>query len=330
MSDLLEIFAVDEKQSREFSTVLADKNGVHPTLLTAKMRLYNADLESDDSAFIINARDGASGANANVLQAGGCTYDSGTGLFTWNITAADTTIADQNTTTVLYIAEVEYTYGVKNGGFRVGLRVTNWLAGGLTLCDRNDVLRHPSMKAERDSLVEDTAVTEHIENLIAAVSGHVEKRTDRVLRRKTYTHTLDVEPGSRSIRLRGYPIVSIASIKESSTGDFAGTTAKDTSEWAMLDEGRFGEVGLRAGCFVGGIASVQVEYRGGIASRVELVDPTTRYAVADQVAFMFRRGTKVELASEGQPQGSASFLVAKDYTPLFAMALASLMPPGIA
>lgn len=177
----------------------------------------------------------------------------------------------------------------------------------IDFCTRDNVLLSPAMEGVRNASTTDTYLDEYIEQAIRAVSQQVEDECGRWFRLDTYTEVLDVVTGQKLISLRGYPISSITSIKEATDGDFASATAKTSTDYWTLENGRTGQVQMRYVGFVGGAGSVQVIYVGGLANETSALPADLRMACVDQVAFMVRRATTSHLKSESQQQGSVTY-----------------------
>jgi len=176
----------------------------------------------------------------------------------------------------------------------------------IELCTRDDVLLSPAMEGVRNATT-DTFLDEYIEQAIKATSEQAERECGRWFKLDTYTEVLDVNGGQTLLSLRAYPISSITSIKEATDGDFASATAKTSTNYWQMENGRTGQVKMRYVGFIGGPGSVQVIYVGGLANETNALPADLRMAAIDQVAFAVRRASTAHLESEGQQQGSATY-----------------------
>ena len=181
----------------------------------------------------------------------------------------------------------------------------------IDLCNIDDVLRSPVFAEYQDGVTEPTAdVREYMQQAILAVSDEAETVTGRWLKRDTYTETLDPEPGWRVLQLRAYPITSVTSITVSALdGTFPAANAFAATDYAILQQGRSGQVGLRLGAvgLAWGVASIRVVYVGGLAVLPENLPADLRLAAVEQVAYVVRRASTAHLTSEAQQGGSATF-----------------------
>lgn len=148
-----------------------------------------------------------------------------------------------------------------------------------------------------------------IEACCKAVSEDAERVTGRWFKVDTYTETLDVQPGARLLRLRAYPLdLSVAfDVRESATGQFASAAPLGAEALAAVNGGRVGQIALRSGAFLGGPQTVQVTYKGGLATDPNAVPDDLRLACVEQVVYIVRRAPNLHLASESQEGGATQY-----------------------
>jgi hypothetical protein len=189
----------------------------------------------------------------------------------------------------------------------------------IDLCTVDDVLRSPMFQEYQDGTTEPAAdLREYMQQAILAVSDEAEAITGRWLKRDTYTEVLDVELGWRVLQLRAYPVVSVTSvILGALDGTFPAGNAFAATDYALLQQGRSGQLGLRLGAIglAWGVASVRVVYVGGLSALPENLSADLRLAAVEQVAYVVRRASTAHLTSEAQQGGSATYYRATPLLP---------------
>jgi hypothetical protein len=190
-----------------------------------------------------------------------------------------------------------------------------------------EVLRQPALdglRRARDAGTLDLDLEEQLRQLVLAASQDLEDRCSRWFLRREWTEVLDVvRDGQRLFHLRAFPASAPTSIKYAATGDFTGVTAWPTTDYAMVRAGRLGELRLRdAGPWLeAGDGVLEVTYTGGLATMVHQLPADLRMAVAEQVAFCWKRTQSIEVSSLSQDQGSVTYFRNGEGTPTFAKAV---------
>lgn len=140
-----------------------------------------------------------------------------------------------------------------------------------------------------------------LQDMISKTTAAFEVELDRWVEAKERTEILDVDQGCGVVGLRGYPIVSVASVKEDAYGQFSGGEfALSASEYRV--DRRTGLIHFPDYTLTGGPQSLSVTYTGGmgattaavIAAFADLCDAADMH-----VAFMFKRRDSLGFSSVG-------------------------------
>lgn len=124
---MIQTFRIQQKTSGIYTATLKDETGtVIPLagLSVLLLTLYNADVPEPlvVADNIINSRN-----LQNVLNQNNVTFHATSGLLTWTLQPADTTIVDETRKTELHVARFDFTYGTptKLGAHEIKFRVEN-------------------------------------------------------------------------------------------------------------------------------------------------------------------------------------------------------------
>lgn len=146
--------------------------------------------------------------------------------------------------------------------------------------------------------------------LITDVSGQVESALNRGAESIARTEYFSPEPGQQVFGLKGYPVASVASVKED-VGDRAFTTDANTIDAELYTTNSdTGALYLHGWACVGAHKSLQVVYTGGMAATTAaflVAFPDLAAGVDAQVAFMLKRRDSIGFDSIGSA-GSSSAL----------------------
>lgn len=148
-----------------------------------------------------------------------------------------------------------------------------------------------------------------LENLIASVSLSIERYLNRPLLVAARTEYLDVVPDRWSYQLPAFPVVSVASVKNSATFDWT-VDAKVEGTDFVLDT----ETGIlrQLTSWVNGAEALQVVYTAGLAADTATIlsaFPDLADACAKQVTEEFRRRdglSRTTVAVQGSSTTSAA------------------------
>jgi len=296
----------------QFTGTLKDADGTaipNSDLLTLTLTLKDA-----ATGATINSR-----SQQNVLGAAGgtgqnnVTVDSN-GAMAWSIQAADTSIHTANTSSEDHIATFIWTFAsgaeTKTGSATHVLGCVDYVP----LCTFDDVkMQIPAISDEDQGF---------IESLIFTFYARAESETGRIfLKNPSATEVFSPRSGQMDIRLSHYPITSIASIKDDSSGDFSGATGLDPDNYEFSSMGEQGIVRLRWTGFNGGAGSVQVVYSGGLLEKIAHVHSASsvpwdlRMAAVRQVTYWYQRRSSIGVTSESVNGMSVALSVEQDLLP---------------
>ena len=292
---------------------------------------FTGTLKDADGAAISNAnlltlaltlKDGATGEtinsrnNQNVLGAAGgsgqnnVTVDSN-GALTWSIQTGDTSIHTTGTASEDHIARFVWTFTsggqTKTGSATHVLHCVDYVP----FCTFDDVKQQLPEISDQDQ--------DFIEMLIETFYARAEQETGRkFLIQTSTTEVFSARPGQMSLRLTRYPVSSITSVKQDSSGDFSSATAMSSDNYEIDTLGDEGVLRLRWNSFNGGPGSVQVVYVGGLIEKISGVNASTnvpwdlRMAAIRQVAYWYQRRSSLGLLSESIGGGSVSIKSEQD------------------
>jgi hypothetical protein len=156
-------------------------------------------------------------------------------------------------------------------------------------------------EASKDALLTD---------VLSAVSREIERYIGYDLEQKTYTELYSVHQNDELVLLRQIPVVSITSVKVSSTSDFASGTTLVAADEYRLREGADGVLWCDPAALVAGVNTLQVVYVAGLGvdtSAVIAAAPDLAFAIDLQAAEEYRRGTAPSTLSRPGPRGARGF-----------------------
>lgn len=183
------------------------------------------------------------------------------------------------------------------------------------------------VKALLDIPSDDTVHDAAIGQLVSAVSVRVEKYLNRPLLTAERTEYLHVKRGQCEYQLAAFPVTSIASVKNSSTFDWAGATAATAGTDYTHDPAT--GILYQLAAWIAGPRALQVVYTAGMgADTTALVAayPDLADAVEKQVAEEWRRRGGL-LRSSTSVNGQSETSAAVTLLPIVEEILAPLRRP---
>jgi hypothetical protein len=307
----------------KFTGTLKDADGTaipNSNLLTLTLTLKDA-----ATGATINSR-----SQQNVLGSAGGTGQNnvtvdGNGALTWSIQTADTSIHTTNTSSEDHVATFVWTFTsgseTKSGSATHFLHCVDYAP----FCTFDDVKQQLPEISDQDQ--------DFVEMLIESFFARAEQETGRSFMKQTSTtEVFSARPGQMSLRLSRYPISSVASIKQDSSGDFSGADSMDADNYEISSLGDEGIVRLRWIGLDGGAGTVQVVYVGGLIEKIESVNASTnvpwdlRMAAIRQVTYWYQRRSSLGLLSESIGGGSVSIKNEQDLLEDVRAVLGNYMP----
>lgn len=272
-------------------------------LLTLHLTVRNA---ATGEAWIENLDCLTSPGNERVV------YDSGTGGAKL-IVAPDLTalrVADAPHGQEIHVAEITWT-NTKDGRTETGKERHELICSKvarLALCTLDDV-------EEIIGRVGDGEVPK-VETQIDDVTVAFERYCERWFAYKENEVELFSPRGSLlTLWVRRFPIVSVASLKESYDSDFAAAHASTVTPSDYVAFKEFGAVRLRWWRFSAGEQTAQLTYTGGLARETAGLPWDLREAAAQQAAYQYQRRTSLGTSGETQPGGGSVVFLEKDLLP---------------
>ena len=171
---------------------------------------------------------------------------------------------------------------------------------------------------------EDTLIDILIELVSARVSDYCDRKFEQESGRVEYP-----VGGTNILKMKLYPITSIASIKEDAEREFGSGTELAASEYYCSGDAAENGLILRAASFrrelsgvihntwLGGMDIIKVTYSGGyaVSSGVTGVPNDMQRVVAQQVAYLYNRRTALGITSVSGGEGSQSFTGDYEFLP---------------
>lgn len=216
--------------------------------------------------------------------------DTNVTVIGWHIQATDVALQGSSTTRESHVATFTINYADGSEAKTIVHKHRLECVDTLGACTVNDVL---------DQLVnvqEDEASRDLIERMIEATTARFERECRRSFRTATETEVLSPSRGQKSLWLKRYPISSVTSLKEDTSGDFTIATVFDPDDYYVNSER--GRIDLRRHDFVAGKGSVQVVYNGGLYAEVGACPLDLRDACARQVAFLWEGRSRLGVSSQ--------------------------------
>lgn len=245
----------------------------------------------------------AAGSPGVVLATSDVKIDATSGALAWRWMAEDTAVANPDTVDVVeYLASiaVNHSDSATPSVFDRWIYATHRLRIPVrpALCVPADVFRQLEWKMSEEKLP-------LIEFLCEAVTDRFEEEYQRLVRLRSETEVITIDDHTTwSVNLRRFPIVSVQSVKESSTGDFTGVTALSATDLSTPAQGRIGALRHRTRPFTKG--DLQVTYTGGIAKSTGAVPPALRNAATRLAAFLAKRAQDIGLTQVTAKDSSVS------------------------
>lgn len=246
----------------------------------------------------------ASGSPGAIVGTADVSIDATTGALAWRWMAADTAVTNQSMIDVAeYLATIEVTHADTTA---------------TTTFDRKIIAKHriripvrPALCVPADVFAQLGGFTRASEELLPLVEWCCEAVTDRfeeeyrrLVRKRQDTEYLYVDDDcTYALNLRRFPLDSIISVKESTSGSatpeaFADLEPLDLSGFlpALSDVGQIGVLRRRSTPFLPN-SIVEVKYSGGIARATGDVPPSLRNAARRFAAFLVKHADKVGITS---------------------------------
>lgn len=239
-----------------------------------------------------------------VLSTADVAIDPTTGALAWRWMADDTAVANTDTVDVAeYLATIEVTHADTDTP---------------TTFDRKIFAQHriripvrPALCVPSDVFAQLGGFTRASEELLPlvewcceAVTDRFEEQYRRLVRKRQDTEYLYVgDDCTYALNLRRYPLDSIISVKESTSGVATPEAFEDIEPLdlagfvpALSDTGRIGVLRRRSTPFLPD-SIVEVKYSGGIARGAGDVPPSLRNAARRFAAFLVKHADKVGITS---------------------------------
>lgn len=246
----------------------------------------------------------ASGSPGVVLGTSDVSIDATTGALAWRWMPEDTTVANSDTVDVAeYLATIEITHAD---------------TGTPSTFDRKIFAQHriripvrPALCVPADVFAQLGGFTRASEELLPLVEWCCEAVTDRfeeeyrrLIRKRQDTEYLYVgDDCTYALNLRRFPLDSITSVKESTSGDASPEAFENIEPLALngfvpalSDTGRIGVLRRRTTPFLQD-SIVEVKYSGGIARAAGDVPSSLRNAARRYAAFLVKHADKVGITS---------------------------------
>lgn len=174
-----------------------------------------------------------------------------------------------------------------------------------------DVLREPALNnllKAKDAGTLPLDIEEKLQQLILDASADLERSCGRRFKRQEWTEVLDVTRACpATFRLLAAPVHTITSVTYADDGDFQNGLVLAATDCRLRREGRLGELAVLDSTVLPGIGVLQVIYDGGLATRVERLPADLRQAVAEQVAFAWKRNLQIDVQSVSQDHGAVTY-----------------------
>ena len=146
-----------------------------------------------------------------------------------------------------------------------------------------------------------------LNQLITSVSDLIETYLKRIITSGTQTEILDIPENNQHIfRLRAWPLTSITTIHYDPDRVFGTSTLLVAADYAMLENGRLGDIHVFPSLGVYPSA-IKIVYVGGLAATTAALItsfPGFVYYVEQQVAFLFNNKTYLVVTSVSSGAGS--------------------------
>ena len=152
-----------------------------------------------------------------------------------------------------------------------------------------------------------------IEQVLATVSGAVERYMDRTVTAASVTEYLDVREGQTIFRLKAYPVTAVASVYFDDLQAFGAGTAIDSTYYFNPVYESAGMFRMRAPLLRFGVAprSLKITYAGGMAADADafiVAYPDISGAVDVQTSHEWQRRNALGVSSISYPDGTNASL----------------------
>lgn len=161
-----------------------------------------------------------------------------------------------------------------------------------------------------------------IATLITEVSFEVETALSRHVEQIVRVDQQNIEPGQKTVLLKGYPVVSSVTIFNDINRDFDSDSFSSDEFYLNADRGII-TVDLRTLVFGPGV--LQVTYKGGMAATTSAfisAFPDLSTAIDHQVGFLYQRRRHIGQNSISAEGGSVSMTASTDWLPILSKAVA--------
>jgi len=283
------IVRLDAGTTGEARYTLLDNAGA--VIPVANLSALTMTLRDARSGSIVNSR-----SAQNVLNSNGVTVNS-SGALVWTIAILDTTLLDATLESEEHAAEILFT---TTSGLKGKIVHRLYCTALRNLCTFDDV------KLQLKDI--DDSHQLFVEKLIDAFTIRAQNVTGRVFRRASgLVETFSPRWDQWWVRVKRFPIASVASIKEDFHGDFVTDPNVITAGDYAIEP--HGIIRMRSRPFLAGAKSVQVTYEGGLCRDVGDAPADLHMAAIQQVAFWFQHRDKLGITSESTAPGSLTIYV---------------------